>query len=79
MGRLAGFSGRETARVAALHGGQFIRCDMPGVIAALLPALEFLMPARGMRREFSPLHGGAGGDLCQQMTFLGWIPVCLAS
>lgn len=25
MGRLAGFSGRETARVAALHGWQFKR------------------------------------------------------
>jgi hypothetical protein len=31
-----------------------------------------------MGGEFSPLHGGDGGDLFQQMSFLGLIHVCLA-
>jgi len=59
----------------ALHCGQFVRRDMPGVIPARLPALEFLMPARGMGGEFAPLHGGDGGDLFQQMSFLGLIHI----
>ena len=66
------------ASEGAGHGGQFVRRDMPGVILARLPALEFLMPARGMRRKFSPLHGGDGGDLFQELSFLGLIHVCLA-
>lgn len=63
----------------AFHCGQLVRRDMPGVIPARLPALEFLMPARGMKREFAPLHGGDGGNLFQQLSFLGRIHVCLES
>ena len=62
----------------ALQCGQFVGRDMPGVIPAVLPALEFLMPARRMRGELSPLHRRDGGDLFQQMSFPGLAHVCLA-
>jgi hypothetical protein len=50
---------------------------MPGVVPARLPVLKFGVSARGMKGELSPLHGGDGGDLFQQMSFLGLIHVCL--
>lgn len=65
-------------RQRILERGQFVRRDMPGVILAFLPALKFVMPARGMRREFSPLHGRNGGDLLQEASLFELIHICLA-
>ena len=62
----------------ALEGGQFVGGNMAGVILAFVPALEFLMPARGMRAELAPLHGGDGGDLFEEALLFGGTHICLA-
>ena len=61
-----------------LDGGHFLDRDVPGVILAALPALELMVRARRrwtvvgrIAREFASFHGGNGGDLLQQMAFIG--------
>ena len=53
---------------------------MPGVILAILPALEFMIRAggvrtvlKGIRTELSPLHCGNGRDLLQKTCFIGLV------
>jgi hypothetical protein len=63
-----------------LDGGQFLGGNIPGVVFAILPMLELVVGAGGVRTLFkgvggerSPLHGGNGGDLLQKASFIGWI------
>ena len=55
---------------------------MPGVILAILPALEFMIRAggvrtvlKGIRTELSPLHCGNGRNLLQKTRFIGLIHI----
>jgi hypothetical protein len=61
----------------APHSGQFIGGNIPGVILAILPPLEFVIGAGGagtlfktIRGELSTLHGGNGRNLFQKTCFI---------
>ena len=68
------------ASKSGLDSGQFVGGNIPRVILAILPTLEFVIGARGVRTllkgipgKLSPLHGGNARNLLQKVCFCGLI------
>jgi len=62
-----------------LHGGEFFGGNIPRVVPAILPVLEFVIRPgggrpvlEGVRRELAPFHDGNRGDLLENEFFAGW-------
>ena len=67
------------ARQGGLHSRNIVGRNMPGVVLAILPALESVVRAGGagalqrIGRELAALHGRNGGNLPQNLMFIGLV------
>ncbi len=58
-------------RQRLLHGGNFLGWHIPGLIAALMPALELvegpMAGTTGLGAKLAPLHAGDGVDFLEYL------------